>query len=296
MRRSVLAGSLFVAGLALSVAAPVTATPTGTGPVGSQAVLIGNGYARSNLTLQVEDGKNVSTQTITVAPGEVIDWGAEPVNVVAMMQAGTLTSYPSCSGKEVWEEGHAYPFASPGVVKNEGKDPAEVLAVVSNALSKAEMPHAGHDHGSSPLEPMEAPPACPTGTAAKGTDDGSGVSVGSSQFTQKEHKQIAIYQITLQPGYSTDWHTHPGPTLVIQTKGTLDNWTSCKDKEVWNPGYAYSHVPGHPHQNMTNNTGKEPAEFVIVFFDLPQDYPPEVPPVIKAPPPADCPLQFMTTM
>jgi len=224
MRRSVLAGSLLAAGLALSVTAPVRATPTGTGPIGSQAVLIGNGYARSNLTLDVEDGKTISTQTITIAPGEVVDWGADPVNVVALMQSGTLTSYPSCSGKQEWEAGHAYPFASPGVVKNEGKDPAEVLAVVSNALSKAEVPHAGHDHGSSPLEPMEAPPVCPTGTAAKGRDHGSGRSVGSSRFTQKEHKQIAIYLITLQPGYSTDWHTDPGRSLVIETKGKLDNW------------------------------------------------------------------------
>jgi quercetin dioxygenase-like cupin family protein len=298
MRRSILAGSLLAAGLALSATAPVDATPTGTGPVGAKAVLIGNGYARSNLTLDVEDGKNVSTQTITVAPGGVIDWGADPVNVVALVQSGTLTSYPSCSGKEVWETGHAYPFASPGVVKNEGSGPAEVLAVVSNALSKAQVPHAGHDHGSSPLEPMEAmeaPVGCPTGTAAKGTDHGSGLSVGSTQFSQKEHKQIAIYQFTLQPGYSTDWHTHPGRNLIIQTKGKLDNWTSCKDKEVWDSGYAYFHAPGHPHQNMTNNTGKEPAELVGVFFDLPQDYPPEVPPVIKAPPPSDCPQHFMTS-
>src|ERR1041384_3361429 len=184
MRRSVLAGSLLAAGLALSVAAPVKATPTGTGPGGSKAVLIGNGYARSNLTLEVEDGKNISTQTITVAPGGVIDWGADPVSVVALMQSGTLTSYPSCSGKEVWEAGHAYPCPPPGVVKNEGKAPAEVLAVVSNTRSKAETPHAGHDHGSSPLEPMEAPAACPTGTAAKGKDHGSGLAVGSTEFTQ----------------------------------------------------------------------------------------------------------------
>jgi len=303
MRRSVLAGSLFAAGLALSVTAPVHATPRGTGPVGSQAVLIGNGYAGSNLTLDVEDGKSISTQTITVAPGEVIDWGADPVNVVALMQSGTLTSYPSCSGKNVWEAGHAFNFASPGIVRNEGTEPAEVLAVVSNTVSKAETPHAGHDHGSSPLEPkeapvrpMEAPIGCPTGTPAEGTVHGSGLAVGSSRFTQKEHKQIAIYSMTLQPGYSTDWQTHPGRNLVIETKGKLDNWTSCRDKEVWDPGHAYFHAPGDADQNMTNNTGNEPAEIVMVFFDLPQDYPPEVPPLIKAPPPADCPLHFMTSM
>lgn len=184
MRRSVIAGSLFAAGLALSVTAPVDAAPTSTGPVGASAVLLGSAWAHYDFTFDVDDGQAVSTKSITVAPGEVIDWGADPANVVALVESGTLTSYRSCSEKAAWEAGHVFPATSYDVVKNEGKGPAVVLAVVSHTAAKAKAPHAGHDFGSGALEPLEAPAACPTGTAAKSSDHGAGLSVGSSQFSQ----------------------------------------------------------------------------------------------------------------
>lgn len=317
MRRTIVAGALCAAGLALSTTTPVNAVPTGgTGPVGATAPELGHGTAHGTFTFPVEAGKNVVARTYSVNPGEVIDWGSTPSSVMAVVKSGSLTNYQTCASSEPWKAGEVHFLARSealgtleGVTKNESDSPAEVLAVVSDVAGTPTAHSAGHGssgHGesghdqSSARGPVQAAAAggCPTGAPAKVSENGAGLSTGPGNFTQNEGLQVGVYTFTLSPGYTSDWHTHPDVNLVIQTKGTLENWQNCKDKEIWDPGFTYFHAPGHEsvggHQNLTNNKTDKPAELVAVLFNIPAEFPAQFPPVFKAPPPADCPSATLT--
>ena len=49
---------------------------------------------------------------------------------------------------------------------------------------------------------------------------------------------------TWQPGGSTGWHTHPGPSLVIITSGSVTVYDG--DDSTCSP-HVYSALPGYPH-------------------------------------------------
>lgn len=289
MRKPLIVAALGAATLALAGLSPAGAVPSGTGPVGATAPEIGRGAARHEFAFPMEAGQAVSVRTGTVKPGEVVHFNTG--SDIVIVKTGALTNYSSCGEKEDWGAGGAY-FRhtmpdSGHMAKNEGDGPADVLIITSAAA----MPHGGgHDHAMAQVE------ACPTGDLAQLTATGSGPAYSTGELAQGSGEQIAVEVFTLQPGYTSSWHQHPGANMVIQTKGTAENWQNCKDKEVWTPGNTYFHAPGHHgnHPNLTNNKTDEPTELVAIFFNVPANHPAGVTPIQQVPPPADCPTSSMT--
>lgn len=307
MRRSTLTALLAATAL-VSAATPIAAAPSGTGPVGASAVLIGAGMAEGDFGLPLQQGKGVSVETVTVGPGQFVDWGSEPGSAIVIVRGGEVSHFENCATKHTWSGGHTYFHAITGdpaaaMTVNEGDSDASLLVVRSGAAAPAEAAEGGHGgHGGEGAQADHHAPqqvsGCPAATApAQVESNGTGPAYNNDTVLQQTSgNQIGVYVFRLEPGYTSDWHTHPDANLVVQTKGVLENWNGCKEKEVWDPGNTYFHSPGHhgKHQNLTNNKTSEPAELVAVLFNLPGEYPASVPPVFKAPPPSECPTSAAT--
>jgi hypothetical protein len=103
----------------------------------------------------------------------------------------------------------------------------------------------------------------------------------------KTHGISDVYVVDNQfpPGASTDWHVHPGPSLILVVKGTVTNYSS-DDRSC--SGHPYSAGtgfidPGGQDVHTLQNDGSVPAETIAVQI-LPKDAPRKAP----APAPANC--------
>ena len=90
---------------------------------------------------------------------------------------------------------------------------------------------------------------------------------------------VAVVRATLEPGGSTGWHGHPGPSIVVVKTGTVTMYEPGRRNHAGGGAYA-SHKwcsvqafgPGkafvHPEQvhNFVNRSTTEPAEFYVVYL------------------------------
>lgn len=95
--------------------------------------------------------------------------------------------------------------------------------------------------------------------------------------------EVAVVRATLAASGYTDWHGHPGPSVVVVTAGTLTVFEptaagGCTSRE-YRAGEAFFHAPGsHDFRNL----GAVTAEFYITYFvDA-------WPPLIHTPGPVGC--------
>jgi hypothetical protein len=80
-----------------------------------------------------------------------------------------------------------------------------------------------------------------------------------------------IREVTIAPGGTTGWHTHPGPVLVIVTAGSLTLYDaddgSCAGHS-YGTGQGFVD-PGYGHVHIARNETSSPTQFIAVFFDVP---------------------------
>ena len=92
---------------------------------------------------------------------------------------------------------------------------------------------------------------------------------------------------TFDPGGSTGWHTHPGPSLVIVTLGTITAYDgddpSCTPK-VYTAGQGFVD-PGGGHVHLLRNETNLHAETVAI-----QIIPNDASRRIDMPAPGNCPF------
>jgi quercetin dioxygenase-like cupin family protein len=73
--------------------------------------------------------------------------------------------------------------------------------------------------------------------------------------------------ITVAPGGTFGWHTHPGPVLVAIASGTLSLYEAhhhgCAKRRV-GPGQAFIEDGGHVH--LARNEGSEPVKVYATFL------------------------------
>ncbi len=94
---------------------------------------------------------------------------------------------------------------------------------------------------------------------------------------------VYVVDNKFQPGATTGWHSHPGPSLILVVAGTVTNYTSddCSGRS-YTAGTGFIDAGGRDVHTLTNN-GTTPAETIAVQI-LPKDAPRKTP----APPPANC--------
>jgi quercetin dioxygenase-like cupin family protein len=101
-------------------------------------------------------------------------------------------------------------------------------------------------------------------------------------------KQAVVLHLTLQPGGSSGWHSHPGEGMFMVDQGTLSNYgldgDPCTPVKI-SAGNAYF-VSTHPHHaHLVKNDGTEPLELTVMYFNVP----PGEATRIDQPAPAECP-------
>jgi quercetin dioxygenase-like cupin family protein len=81
---------------------------------------------------------------------------------------------------------------------------------------------------------------------------------------------IAMSQITVNPGGSSGWHSHPGGAIIIVKEGTLTTYRSAGRKceaTTYRAGQAFIERPGEVDQVL--NTGSVPYVLYVTFPRVP---------------------------
>jgi len=87
------------------------------------------------------------------------------------------------------------------------------------------------------------------------------------EIRTKGPRDMLVTSITVDPGGSFGWHTHPGPVLVAVSKGTLAVYQSqgshCPRSTV-TAGQAFVEDGGDVH--LARNEGSDPVELNAIFL------------------------------
>jgi quercetin dioxygenase-like cupin family protein len=75
---------------------------------------------------------------------------------------------------------------------------------------------------------------------------------------------VAVAHLTFQPGSSTGWHRHPGPTTVTITAGELTISDRACRSRTFVAGDTF--VEEGPPRHMAVNTSDTVTETIVTFF------------------------------
>lgn len=260
----------------------VSGSAASGGPPGTASLSeYGRAIMAADASIAVRAGEEVAVQTLELPPGASRSWTSPSADALVLITRGMVTVASTCAGEEAkrWEAGRAY-HRPPGIglVKNESREPAGIVLVGFNARP--------------PLAP--APESCAGADPLAGIERGRGVAVSDGAVDVEGGKQVIVQQFVVEPGFNFFWHHHP-PALIVQLRGRLTAYLSCTEQEVWEPGYAYHHTPGHHgHQRQTvKNEGDETAEAVALFYNAPEWLPPPLFGRDVQPPYPECPTRSL---
>ena len=122
------------------------------------------------------------------------------------------------------------------------------------------------------LTPGVATP--PSGLALVPLARGSNASNGTIPL--KAGTDVALAQITVDPGGSSGWHSHRGGAIVVVQQGSLTVYVSVGDEcrvHTYSAGQAFVERPDQVNQVI--NTGTVPYVLVVTFPRVPAGAPDE---------------------
>ena len=129
-------------------------------------------------------------------------------------------------------------------------------------------------------------------TGATRTVISSAIVDGGGPVEFKPGMETQVLKVTLEPGGSTGWHSHPDGGVFIVDKGVLSNYgldgPACQPIHV-GPGHAYFVPPHAHHPHLGQNEGTETLEVTVYYFNVP----PGQSSRIDAERPAECPPDLM---
>src|SRR3954465_11599152 len=82
---------------------------------------------------------------------------------------------------------------------------------------------------------------------------------------------VAMAQITVDPGGSSGWHSHPGGAIIVVKQGSLTVYRSIGSQcqvEMYTAGQAFGEQPGEVDQVL--NKGEVPYVLLVTFPSVPQ--------------------------
>lgn len=84
---------------------------------------------------------------------------------------------------------------------------------------------------------------------------------------QMRRSDVAIVRATLAAGGTTDWHSHPGPSAIVVTAGTIRVLEPTPDGACESADYGTGESFFHAQEPHTFvNPGTIQAEFYVVYF------------------------------
>ena len=116
------------------------------------------------------------------------------------------------------------------------------------------------------------------------------------EITLQKPSDVAVQQVTIAPGGSTGWHSHPGPAVVIVKSGSFTLY-DADDRKC--RGTTYSVDPASPvgkvfidegrgHVHIGRNEGSTNTELYVTYLDVPAGALPR----IDVPDPGNCRRRF----
>jgi quercetin dioxygenase-like cupin family protein len=84
-----------------------------------------------------------------------------------------------------------------------------------------------------------------------------GTNVSHGTIPLKIGTDVAMAQITVQPGGSSGWHAHPGGAIIVVKEGSLTVHRSIGSQcqtEMYSAGQAFVEQPGEVDQVINNGT------------------------------------------
>jgi quercetin dioxygenase-like cupin family protein len=96
---------------------------------------------------------------------------------------------------------------------------------------------------------------------------------------------VVVQKVTIEPGATAAWHTHPGSETAIIVAGTLTFFDGDDQKCAPHEYKAGDVVVGSGHVHQGKNLGKEPVQIVVTYYNVPSGGPAATP----ASRPANCP-------
>ncbi len=97
-----------------------------------------------------------------------------------------------------------------------------------------------------------------------------GVNTSDGTIPVKAGTDVAMAQITVDPGGSSGWHSHPGGAIVLVKQGSLTVHESVGSKcetRTYTAGQAFVERPGEVDQVI--NTGTIPYVLFVTFPRVP---------------------------
>jgi quercetin dioxygenase-like cupin family protein len=101
--------------------------------------------------------------------------------------------------------------------------------------------------------------------------------------------EVAYQRITIQPGGTLGWHSHPGPTVVTVFQGTLSFYHAedCTTEIEYLTGQSFSNLPDEIH--LARNEGAQPVVLFASYY-VPLQDPPVALRIDQPSPGPGCPL------
>lgn len=83
--------------------------------------------------------------------------------------------------------------------------------------------------------------------------------------------EVVVQEITIGPGGTTGWHSHPGPVVVVVKAGTLTYVRESGGECMQTPYGAGSAFvdPGQGHAHTAFNLGADNLVLYATYFDVP---------------------------
>jgi quercetin dioxygenase-like cupin family protein len=98
-----------------------------------------------------------------------------------------------------------------------------------------------------------------------------GTNASDGTIPLKAGSDVAVAQITVGPGGSSGWHSHPGGAIVVVQHGSLTVYKSVGSQcqsTAYTAGQAFVERPGEVNQVI--NTGTDPYVLFVTFPRVPQ--------------------------
>ena len=109
---------------------------------------------------------------------------------------------------------------------------------------------------------------------------------------QKNSEDVVMFQVTIAPGGSSGWHSHPGPSYVLVTQGTASLYEAADNPTCeannFATGEGFVELPGDVHD--LRNNGTVPLITQVIFLNVPVGVPAPGAFRIEAPVPGNCPF------
>lgn len=101
------------------------------------------------------------------------------------------------------------------------------------------------------------------------------------KFQTKGPTEVSVLTLTVEPGATTGWHSHPGFAVISVTEGAGTLYHADCSSDTFSAGQAFVETGGDPPTNFTNETSS-PVVLTVTFFA------PQGAPIIDSKPQPDC--------